>query len=99
MVALRPGSKCPTYGSRPIPMYTHHNKARCVSLLRSAPLFPGVSVAGGLHGGGHGGVPDHRAVLQRGPALGRDEHQRRLVPAGARLRHVSLYQWLFTIII
>ena len=53
-------------------------------------------MAGGLHGGGHGGVPDHGAVLQRGPTLGRDEHQCGLVPAGAGLRHVSS-RWLFTI--
>ena len=54
-------------------------------------------MAGGLHGGRHGGVPDHGAVLQRGPALGGDEHQRGVVPAGAGLRHVSFDRRLFTI--
>lgn len=53
-------------------------------------------MAGGLHGGCDGGLSDHRAVLQRDSGLGRDEHQRGLVPARARLCHVSFRQWLLT---
>lgn len=55
----------------------------------SAPLFPRVPVAGGLHGGGHSGVPHQRAVLLPGWAQRRDEYQRGVVPARPGLRHVS----------
>lgn len=51
-------------------------------------------MAGGLHGGSHSGVSDHRAVLHCGPALRRDEHQRGVVPARPRLRHVSFSQYI-----
>lgn len=55
----------------------------------SVALLPRVPVAGGFHGGCDCGLSDNGAVLQPDSGLGRDEHQRGLVPAGARLCHVS----------
>lgn len=59
--------------------------------LSSVALLPRVPVAGGFHGGCDCRLSDHGAVLQPDSGLGRDEHQRGLVPAGARLCHVSFH--------
>lgn len=58
----------------------------------SIALLPRVPVAGGFHSSGNCGLSDNRAVLQRGSGLRRDEHQRGLVPAGARFCHVSFHR-------
>lgn len=66
----------------------------CTLYAPSIALLPRVPVAGGFHSSGDCGVSDHRALLQRGSALGRDEHQCGLVPAGTRFCPVSFHQFL-----